>query len=55
MYPINATELPVGELIKHWHRTIHGQPPENELLTSLLNAFWEGIVEVNILGTDEVV
>lgn len=35
MYPINETELPGGKLIKHWHRTIHGQPPEKELLTSL--------------------
>lgn len=55
MYPIDATTLPVSDLIMHWQRTANGHPPESELLTSLLNAFWAGILEVMTPGTDEVV
>lgn len=50
MYPLTAPELAIGEVVKHWHRSIAERPPEADLLTALLEAVWDGSLRVHPPG-----
>ncbi len=41
MYPLSDSALPLLDLAKHWRRQLEGQPPSEEILGTLLQAFWQ--------------
>ncbi len=41
MYPLSDSVLPLLDLAKHWRRQLEGQPPSEEILGTLLQAFWQ--------------
>jgi hypothetical protein len=55
MYPLTAPELAIGEVVKHWHRSIAEHPPEADLLTALLRSFWNGTLSVHPPGKPLVI
>ena len=41
MYPLPNTALPLRDLAKHWRRHVEGRPPLEEILDTLVQAFWQ--------------
>src|SRR5262249_40070927 len=45
MYPLRDESLSLAEIARHWARDLPQHPPEDEVLTTLLQAFWRGEFE----------